>query len=123
MEIYNAIELFKRSEKWGFQYTTMVADGDNKVFNHIEKLNKDGVIYPGVIIEKFECANHLQKRAMKALLSFGVKYEGEEPIPSGTPKPPTDPTTPSVADFFQKLPKATAHPTPESMSDSIESSH
>ena len=104
MEIYNAIELFKRSEKWGFQYTTMVADGDDKVFNHIEKLNKDGVIYPGVIIEKFECANHLQKRAMKTLIAFGVIYDGEEPIPSGTPKPPTDPTTPSVAASLPEAP-------------------
>ena len=93
MEIYNAIELFKRSEKWGFQYTTMVADGDNKVFNHIEKRDAhlslaDGVIYPGVIIEKFECANHLQKIAMMSLMNFGVKYEGVEFIPSGAPKPP-----------------------------------
>ena len=29
MEIYNALELFKRSERWGFRYTSMIADGDN----------------------------------------------------------------------------------------------
>ena len=76
MEIYNAIELFKRSERCGFRYTTMVADGDNKVFNHIEKHYQEGFIYEGVIIEKFECMIHLQKRAMKALMNYSAKYEG-----------------------------------------------
>ena len=90
METHNAIILLKRSQQYGFRYTTIIADGDVKVFNHIEKLNKEGVIYPGVIIEKFECANHTQKRAMKSLVTYGVKYEGEGPIPSGQPKPPTD---------------------------------
>ena len=44
MEICNALELFKRSERWGFRYTTMIADGDNKVFNYIEKHNQEGFI-------------------------------------------------------------------------------
>merc|ERR1711951_268321 len=77
-----------------------------------------GLLYPGVTIEKFECANHTQKRAMNSLVTYGVKYEGEGPILSGQAKPPSDPTTPSVADFFPKVPK----PTQEAMSDPVEPS-
>ena len=44
MEICNALESFKRSERWGFRYTTMIADDDNKVFNYIEKHNQEGFI-------------------------------------------------------------------------------
>ena len=46
MEIHNALVLFKRSESHGFQYTTMIADGDNKVYLWIEK-NPEGVVYEG----------------------------------------------------------------------------
>ena len=107
METHNAIILLKRSQQYGFRYTTIIADGDAKVYNNLSKLNKQGLLYPGVTIEKFECANHTQKRAMKSLVTYGVKYEGEAPIPSGQAKPPTDPTTPSVADFFPRVPKPT----------------
>ena len=79
----------------------MVADGDNKVYHYIEK-NPQDVPYK---IEKFECANHLQKRAHKALLNFGINYAGEGNVPSGKArKKPLDPNTPSVADFFSRLP-------------------
>ena len=37
MEIHNAMILFKRSESRGFQYTTMIADGDNNVYLYIKK--------------------------------------------------------------------------------------
>ena len=50
MEVYNAIALFKRSHKWGFRYSTFVADGDNKVFPALRKLD----IYNVVEILKFE---------------------------------------------------------------------
>ena len=58
MEIHNALVLFKRSESHGFQYTTMIADGDNKVYLYLEK-HPEEVLYEGKTIEKFECANHL----------------------------------------------------------------
>ena len=69
MEVHNALILFRRSESYGFRYTTMIADGDNKVYHHIEKNSQD-IPYS---VEKFECANHLQKRAHGSLLKFGEK--------------------------------------------------
>ena len=37
MEVYNAIELFKRSTLWGFRYNTYISDGDSKVFNKLRE--------------------------------------------------------------------------------------
>merc|ERR1712240_844238 len=55
---------------------------------------------------------------MNSLVKYGVKSATEGPILSGQAKPPSDPTTPSVADFFPKVPK----PTQEAMSDPVEPS-
>ena len=67
MEIYNAMVLFKSSKQFGFRYSTYVADGDNKVLPALLQLN----LYD---IEKYECSNHLQKRAQKAFSKFGTNY-------------------------------------------------
>ena len=76
--------------------------------------NPQHIIYEGVVIVKFECVNHLQKRAHNTLLKYGMQYDGESNVPSGKPKKkPLDPHTPLVADFFAKLPKGVAHPTTE----------
>ena len=99
--------MFKRSASLGFQYTTKIADGNNKVYSHIEKHPED-VIYEGKRIEKFECANHLQKRMDKGLRNLGAKYqgEGEISVPRGKRrKKPLDPKTPSCADWLVRLPK------------------
>ena len=75
MEVHNALELFKRSEQFGFRYTTLVADGDNKVWLHVKNAN---IYVEGVVLQKFECSNHMQKRGHKTLLKFGDAYMGPD---------------------------------------------
>ena len=70
MERYNAVVLFCRSEAKGLRYTSYVADGDSKILPELHE--KDP--YPGILIEKVECANHLGKRCHKALVKFGEKW-------------------------------------------------
>ena len=74
MEVYNAMILFKRSEQWGFRYTTIISDGDNKVYPKL----RDANIYPNIKILKCECANHLQKKVSKEFDKiWGNVYWGE----------------------------------------------
>ena len=94
----------------------MIADGDNKVYKYIQN-NPNVTIYEGIDIEKFECANHLQKRAHKSLFLFGEKYNGEGTVRSTKKRAPLDPNTPSVAKFFATLPKDLVSPIPEPSSD------
>ena len=70
MERYNAVVLFGRSEARGLRYTTYIADGDCKILPKLHELDP----YPGIIIDKVECANHLGKRCHKALVKFGEKW-------------------------------------------------
>ena len=70
MELYNALVLFGRSETLGFRYTTYVADGDSKILPHLLAADP----YPGYIIQKVECGNHLGKRGYKAIVKFGETY-------------------------------------------------
>ena len=96
MEVYNAMILFKRSEQWGFRYTTIVSDGDNKVYPKL----RDANIYPGLKLLKVECANHLQKRCQKSLIKFGETSTGEE----GTQgiNEPLLPKVPLITHFYGK---------------------
>ena len=93
MEVQNALILFRRSQQWGFRYTIVVSDGDNKVYPRLRDANIYG---PDVKIEKYECANHLQKRCHKSLLKFGKNYKG---VNVGTGTPLTTPSTPLITDF------------------------
>lgn len=58
MEPEAAERIWKRSEKNGFRYTTLVSDGDSKTFSHLNDLK----VYPDLQITKVECLNHVAKR-------------------------------------------------------------
>lgn len=57
METEAAERIWKRSEKHGFRYTTLVSDGDSKTFAHLTDLN----LYKDHKIEKVEYLNHVAK--------------------------------------------------------------
>lgn len=59
METTVAEIIWKRSESYGFRYTTMLSDGDSKTFNHLNSLNIYGSDHP---LSKEECINHVSKR-------------------------------------------------------------
>lgn len=59
MEISVAEKIWKRSEEYGFRFTTMLSDGDSKTFNHLTDLHIYGTEYK---IQKEECINHIGKR-------------------------------------------------------------
>lgn len=59
METTIAEIIWKRSESYGFRFTTMLADGDSKTFNHLSSLNVYG---PEYSLMKEECINHVSKR-------------------------------------------------------------
>ena len=71
MECYNAAVLFKRSASFGFMYSEYVSDGDSKVLKHLQSLN----IYPGHKLGKFECGNHMSKRACNAFHKCGQRWQ------------------------------------------------
>lgn len=62
MEVAAAEILWKRSIAYKFRYTTIVSDGDSKVFVHLQSLN----IYDREL-KKEECINHVSKRLGTAL--------------------------------------------------------
>lgn len=64
MEVTAAETLWKRSLDYGFRYTTLVGDGDSKVFRHLKDLNVYG---NNIGLEKEECINHVSKRLGTAL--------------------------------------------------------
>ena len=71
MEITNAIALFDRSvEIHKLRYLHYVADGECKIYPYL--VNHDP--YPNYDIIKHECANHLGKRANKALCQWGTNW-------------------------------------------------
>lgn len=64
MEVAAAEILWKRSIAYKFRYTTIVSDGDSKVFAHLQSLNVYG---DGIELKKEECINHVSKRLGTAL--------------------------------------------------------
>lgn len=64
MEVAAANYLWKRSLEHNFRYTTVVSDGDSKVFSHLKDMNIYG---NNVEIVKEECINHVSKRLGTAL--------------------------------------------------------
>lgn len=63
MEVAAAEILWKRSLSYKFRYTTIVSDGDAKVFTHLKNLK----IYGEDVLQKEECINHVSKRLGTAL--------------------------------------------------------
>lgn len=59
METEGAERLWKRSEKLGFRYVSVISDGDSKSFEHITSMKVYG---DEVVVEKQECVNHVAKR-------------------------------------------------------------
>lgn len=74
MEVEAAKRLWLRSESFGFQYTTMVADGDAKTLSHLNDLD----IYEGKKIDKVECLNHVAKRLGTGLRNLVKDYVGTD---------------------------------------------
>lgn len=64
MEVNAAVALWKRSEQYGFRYTTLLSDGDAKTFSKLCEVKPYG---DGVCITKEECVNHVGKRLGTAL--------------------------------------------------------
>lgn len=64
MEVAAADYLWKRSLEYNFRYTTVVSDGDSKVFSHLKGMDIYG---EHVEIVKEECINHVSKRLGTAL--------------------------------------------------------
>lgn len=58
MEVISAERIWFHSMQFGFQYTTMISNGDSKSFTHLRSLN----VYDEKEIEKVECFNHVAKR-------------------------------------------------------------
>lgn len=58
LEIAAAAEIWKRSESYGFRYTTLLSDGDAKTLQHLNKLQVYG---KDIVVEKEECINHVKK--------------------------------------------------------------
>lgn len=58
-EVFAAEMLWKRSMEYNFRYTTVVSDGDAKVYSHLKELNVYGA---NVQIEKEECIIRVSKR-------------------------------------------------------------
>lgn len=79
MERSAAEILWRRSvQNCGMKYTVMIGDGDTKTVNWLN--NQEVPIYEGVVIQKLECVNHLDKRlgtAIRNLVSDRRKLETE----------------------------------------------
>ncbi|XP_035828926.1 uncharacterized protein LOC106013519 [Aplysia californica] len=64
MEKEAALRIWSRSIlKNGLRYISMISDGDAKTISAIHELDP----YPGIVVEKHECVNHVGKRLGKAL--------------------------------------------------------
>ena len=64
MEAEAALVLWKRSEKYGLRYTTMLSDGDSSTY---KKLCDEKPYGGDIEIKKEECINHIGKRLGTAL--------------------------------------------------------
>ena len=58
METSIAEAVRKRSEQYGFRFTTLLSAGDARTFNHLVSLNIYGTKYD---LTKEECINHVSK--------------------------------------------------------------
>lgn len=58
MELAAAEIIWKRSEKLGFRYTTMLSDGDSSAYTRLKNI----IVYKDIQITKEECVNHVGKR-------------------------------------------------------------
>ncbi|GFX70309.1 uncharacterized protein TNCV_2955291 [Trichonephila clavipes] len=64
-----ALKLYQRSEDNGFQYTTLLSDGDAKTYQY---LNTKEVYGPEIKIKKEECINHVSKRLGQCFSNWGA---------------------------------------------------
>lgn len=64
MEVAAAEILWNRSVDYKFRYSTIISDGDSKVFSHLQSLNVYGSEFE---LKKEECVNHVSKRLGTAL--------------------------------------------------------
>lgn len=64
MEMEAALMLWRRSTLLGFQYSTLLSDGDCKTFNYLREKKVYG---DNIEIKKEECINHVSKRLGTAL--------------------------------------------------------
>ena len=71
MEVAGATTIFGRSmEKHNLRYTQFYGDGDSKNYEKVKNL------YTDVVVEKFECVGHVQKRLGNRLRKKEVKGLG-----------------------------------------------
>ncbi|KYN50131.1 hypothetical protein ALC62_00159 [Cyphomyrmex costatus] len=70
MEMTAAVDIWRRSEKFGFRYSTMLSDGDSKTLSHLNEMEVYGKDF---IIQKEECINHVKKRQLGTALRDIVK--------------------------------------------------
>lgn len=74
METEIIVEGFKACEVQGARFNKLISDGDSSVYKEIRDL------YPDLLVEKFECVNHLFKNARKKFAAlyndtkFQLKY-------------------------------------------------
>lgn len=73
MEVAAADILWKRSVAYKFRYSTVVSDGDSKVFTHLKELYDNGEL------KKEECINQVSKRLGTALRDL-VKVSSKQKI-------------------------------------------
>ena len=65
MEAVGAQRIFERSiEERGVRYTDYYGDGCSKAYSSVR------LIYPGIMVKKFECIGHYQKRLGTRLLKL-----------------------------------------------------
>ncbi|GFY29770.1 uncharacterized protein TNCV_1813471 [Trichonephila clavipes] len=67
MEQEVALKLWQRSEDSGFQYTTLLSDGDEKTYQY---LNTKEVYSPEIKIKKEECINHTEDYDLPSAMEF-----------------------------------------------------
>lgn len=74
METEIIVDGFKACELLGARFNKIISDGDSSTFKEI----RESLIYrnPDIIVEKFECVNHLYKNARKKIdaLSSNTKF-------------------------------------------------
>lgn len=71
MESEIIVEGFKACEVQGARFHKIISDGDSSVYKEIR------LIYPDLLVEKFECVNHLYKNARKKFTALygDTKYQ------------------------------------------------
>lgn len=75
MEVEAAERLWRRSETFGFRYTTLLSDGDSKTYLHLGKIKIYG---NDVQIIKEECVNHVSKRLGTGLRNVVKEWKAKK---------------------------------------------